>query len=65
MNAHFAHLLHSDRGYFSRAEAIDCGETVSTFITGSSRIGCALRIASRKQAFAAISNVNAFESTSW
>ena len=27
MNAHFAHLLHSDRGYFSRAEAIDCGET--------------------------------------
>lgn len=33
MNAHFGHLLHSDCGFFSRAAAIDCGETDRTLAT--------------------------------
>ena len=33
MTAHFGHLLRTDRGYFSRAEAIDSGETDRTLAT--------------------------------
>jgi hypothetical protein len=33
MNANLGHLLRSNRGFFSRAEAIDCGETDRTLAT--------------------------------
>src|SRR4029450_9299746 len=33
MNANLGHLLRSNRGFFSRAEALDCGETDRTLAT--------------------------------
>jgi hypothetical protein len=33
MNTNLGHLLHSNRGFFSRAEAIDSGETDRTLAT--------------------------------
>jgi putative AbiEi antitoxin of type IV toxin-antitoxin system len=43
MNANLRHLLRSNRGFFSRAEAIDCGETDHTLATAR-REGVIIRL---------------------